>query len=71
MTQTNTIKSQYKANVTESGPLSAAGAGEAAGCVSWCGFAPRTVLASMTSKHIKIFDMRGGNFFIIYKHTNI
>nr|XP_032517261.1 LOW QUALITY PROTEIN: GATOR complex protein MIOS-B [Danaus plexippus plexippus] len=43
---------------TESGPLSAAGAGEAAGCVSWCGFAPRTVLASMTSKHIKIFDMR-------------
>ncbi|VVD05393.1 unnamed protein product, partial [Leptidea sinapis] len=36
----------------------AGGAGEAAHCVAWCTFAPRTVLAGLNHKHIKIFDLR-------------
>ncbi|XP_038220759.1 GATOR complex protein MIOS-B [Zerene cesonia] len=36
------------------------GAGEAAHALAWCGFAPRTLLASMNMKHIKIFDLREG-----------
>ncbi|CAG4982501.1 unnamed protein product [Colias eurytheme] len=32
--------------------------GEAAHAVAWCGFAPRTLMASMNLKHIKIFDLR-------------
>ncbi|XP_047532959.1 GATOR complex protein MIOS-B [Vanessa atalanta] len=39
-------------------PLSGVGKGETAHSVAWCGFAPRTIVASMNLKHIKIFDLR-------------
>ncbi|CAH2095812.1 unnamed protein product [Euphydryas editha] len=39
-------------------PIAELGMGETAHSVSWCGFAPRTLVASMNLKHIKIFDLR-------------
>ncbi|CAH0715223.1 unnamed protein product, partial [Brenthis ino] len=41
-------------------PIAEVGLGETAHTVGWCSFSPRTLVASMNLKHIKIFDLREG-----------
>lgn len=40
-------------------PVAEMGLSETAHCVTWANFAPRTLIASMNLKYIKIFDLRG------------
>ncbi|XP_045773378.1 GATOR complex protein MIOS-B isoform X2 [Maniola jurtina] len=39
-------------------PVAEVATGETAHTVSWCAFAPRTLVASMNLKHLKIYDLR-------------
>ncbi|XP_041979444.1 GATOR complex protein MIOS [Aricia agestis] len=45
---------------TASTPVIEVGMGESTHSVAWCGFAPRTLLATVSLKQIKLFDLREG-----------